>query len=115
DYQLQLVPQLIRESRKDVRIGFFNHIPFPPVELFSQLPRRNQILRGLLGSDLVGFQREGDAQNFVAAVRKLLGYQVDGQTITVPGLGSEPAREVEAGTFPISIDTGAITELTEDP
>ncbi|WP_010534960.1 bifunctional alpha,alpha-trehalose-phosphate synthase (UDP-forming)/trehalose-phosphatase [Brachybacterium squillarum] len=114
DYQLQLVPQMIRETRSDVRIGFFNHIPFPPVELFSQLPKRNQILRGLLGSDVVGFQRESDAQNFVAAVRKLLGHHVDGQRITVPGLGSAPAREVVAHTFPISIDTQAVSALTED-
>ncbi|MGY5764914.1 bifunctional alpha,alpha-trehalose-phosphate synthase (UDP-forming)/trehalose-phosphatase [Brachybacterium sp. DNPG3] len=114
DYQLQLVPQMIRDSRSDVRIGFFNHIPFPPVELFSQLPKRNQILRGLLGSDLVGFQRESDAQNFVAAVRKLLGYQIDGQTITVPGLGTAPSREVVAHTFPISIDSAAVSALTED-
>ncbi len=103
DYQLQLVPQMIRGARADVRIGFFNHIPpFPPVELFSQLPKRNQILRGgLLGADLVGFQRESDAQNFAAAVRKLLGYQVDGQTITVPpASATRPRREVQARTFP---------------
>jgi len=115
DYQLQLVPQMIRASRTDVRIGFFNHIPFPPVELFSQLPKRNQILRGLLGADVVGFQRESDALNFVAAVRKLLGYHVDGQTISVPGLGSAPTREVVAHTFPISIDSAAVSALTEDP
>ncbi|MFC0673432.1 bifunctional alpha,alpha-trehalose-phosphate synthase (UDP-forming)/trehalose-phosphatase [Brachybacterium hainanense] len=115
DYQLQLVPELIRSARPDVRIGFFNHIPFPPVELFSQLPKRNQVLRGLLGADLVGFQRESDAMNFVAAVRHLLGYQVDQYTVTVPGIGSEPARQVTARSFPISIDTAAVSALTEDP
>ncbi|WP_193104106.1 bifunctional alpha,alpha-trehalose-phosphate synthase (UDP-forming)/trehalose-phosphatase [Brachybacterium sp. FME24] len=115
DYQLQLVPRMIRDERTDVRIGFFNHIPFPSVELFSQLPKRNQILRGLLGADLVGFQRETDSQNFVAAVRKLLGYHVDGQTISVPGLGTAPVREVVAQTFPISIDSAAVSTLTEDP
>src|SRR5699024_10659796 len=115
DYQLQLVPQMIRASRTDVRIGFFNHIPFPPVELFSQLPKRNQILRGLLGADVVGFQRESDALNFVAAVRKLLGYHVDGQTISVPGLGSAPTRAAAAHTLPISIDPAAVSALAEDP
>ena len=114
DYQLQLVPQMIRDARTDIRIGFFNHIPFPPVELFSQLPKRNQILRGLLGADVIGFQRESDAQNFVAAVRKLLGYHVEGPTITVPGLGSAPSREVEAHSFPISIDSASVSALTED-
>ncbi|WP_122941262.1 bifunctional alpha,alpha-trehalose-phosphate synthase (UDP-forming)/trehalose-phosphatase [Brachybacterium sp. EE-P12] len=115
DYQLQLVPRMIREKRPDVRIGFFNHIPFPSVELFSQLPKRNSILRGLLGADLLGFQRESDTLNFVAAVRKLLGYHVDGTTISVPGLGAAPRREVEARTFPISIDSAAVSALTEDP
>ncbi|GAA1483364.1 bifunctional alpha,alpha-trehalose-phosphate synthase (UDP-forming)/trehalose-phosphatase [Brachybacterium fresconis] len=114
DYQLQLVPRLIREERADVRIGFFNHIPFPSVELFSQLPKRNQMLRGLLGADLIGFQRESDTQNFLAAVRKLLGYHVDGQTISVPGLGAAPVREVVAQTFPISIDSSKVSALTED-
>ncbi len=115
DYQLQLVPEMIRTHRTDVRIGFFNHIPFPPVELFSQLAKRNQVLRGLLGADLVGFQREGDAQNFLTCVRQLLGYHVEGHTVTVPGIGTEPAREVVAGTYPISIDSKAVSALTEDP
>ncbi|WP_299304954.1 bifunctional alpha,alpha-trehalose-phosphate synthase (UDP-forming)/trehalose-phosphatase [uncultured Brachybacterium sp.] len=115
DYQLQLVPQMIRETRSDVRIGFFNHIPFPAVELFSQLPKRNSVLRGLLGADLIGFQRESDSLNFVAAVRRLLGYQVEGKTIFVPGLGAAPVREVQVQTFPISIDSTAVSALTEDP
>ncbi len=115
DYQLQLVPRMIRDRRSDVRIGFFNHIPFPPVELFSQLPKRNSILRGLLGADLLGFQRESDSLNFLAAVRKLLGHHVDGKTIAVPGIGSAPMREVQVETFPISIDSSAVSALTEDP
>ncbi|WP_422114921.1 bifunctional alpha,alpha-trehalose-phosphate synthase (UDP-forming)/trehalose-phosphatase [Brachybacterium sp. UNK5269] len=115
DYQLQLVPRMIRDERSDVRIGFFNHIPFPSVELFSQLPKRNSILRGLLGSDLVGFQRESDSLNFVNSVRKLLGYHVEGMTISVPGLGAAPVREVQVQTFPISIDSQAVSALTEDP
>ena len=106
---------MIRAKRSDVRIGFFNHIPFPSVELFSQLPKRNSILRGLLGSDLLGFQRESDSLNFVSAVRKLLGYHVEGMTIFVPGLGAAPVREVEVQTFPISIDSAAVSALTEDP
>ena len=115
DYQLQLVPQMIRAKRSDVRIGFFNHIPFPSVELFSQLPKRNSILRGLLGADLLGFQRESDSLNFVSAVRRLLGYHVEGMTIFVPGLGASPVREDQVQTFPISIDSAAVSALTEDP
>ena len=54
DYQMQLVPQMLRELRPDLRIGFYLHIPFPPAELFQQLPWRRQLLEGLLGADLVG-------------------------------------------------------------
>ena len=70
DYQLQLVPTMLRDLRPDLRIGFFLHIPFPPRELFTQLPWRRQILEGLIGADLVGFQLPGAAQNFVRLVRE---------------------------------------------
>ena len=69
DYQLQLVPGMVRALRADVRIGYFNHIPFPGYEIFAQLPWRRQIVRGLLGADLVGFQRHSDATNFLRACR----------------------------------------------
>ena len=72
DYQLQLVPRMVREQRPDLRIGWFNHIPFPAVELFAQIPWRRAILEGLLGADFLGFQRQADAQNFVRACRRLL-------------------------------------------
>ncbi len=65
DYQLQLVPGMLRTRRPDLRIGFFNHIPFPGYEIFAQLPWRRQIVEGLLGADLLGFQRQGDATNFL--------------------------------------------------
>lgn len=78
DYQLQLVPAALRALRPDVKIGFFNHIPFPPLEIFTQLPWRRQIIEGLLGADLVGFQRPGDASNFLRSVRRLTGLQVRG-------------------------------------
>src|SRR3712207_8323430 len=61
DYQLQLVPALLRQRRPDLTIGFFLHIPFPPYELFTQLPWRSAIVEGLLGADLVGFQRPAAA------------------------------------------------------
>ena len=54
DYQLQLVPKMLRMLRPDLTIGFFLHIPFPPVELFMQMPWRTEIIEGLLGADLVG-------------------------------------------------------------
>jgi trehalose 6-phosphate synthase len=73
DYQLQLAPALLRDLRPDLQIGWFNHIPFPAVELFAQLPWRKAVLRGLLGADFLGFQRPADAANFIRACRQLLG------------------------------------------
>ncbi len=73
DYQLQLVPRMLRELRSDVRIGFFNHIPFPGYEIFAQLPWRRQVVLGLLGADLLGFQRRADATNFLRACRRAVG------------------------------------------
>ena len=98
DYQLQLVPAILRSLRPDLRIGFFLHIPFPPIELFMQMPLRAEILRGLLGADLVGFQEKLAAQNFVRLARHLLGMQYRGTSLQVDG------RTVKAGAFPISID-----------
>jgi trehalose 6-phosphate synthase len=109
DYQLQLVPALLRAQRPDLRIGFFLHIPFPPVELFMQLPRRVEILRGLLGADLVGFQRPLGAQNFLRLTRHLLGLRPRGNVVEVDG------RAVSADAFPISIDVGEIEELAVSP
>ena len=79
DYQLQLVPAMLRDLRPDLRIGFFLHIPFPPMELFMQMPFRAEILRGRLGADLVGFQQRLAAQNFVRLARHLLGLRVQGR------------------------------------
>jgi len=109
DYQLQLVPARLRELRPDVRIGFFCHIPFPPLELFAQLPWRRQVVDGLLGADLLGFQRPGDAGNFVRAVRRLTDLTTHGLLITAGD------REVRAGSFPISIDSHAFDELARTP
>ncbi|RAE44250.1 trehalose-6-phosphate synthase, partial [Burkholderia multivorans] len=115
DYQLQLVPQLVRRMRPDLRIGFFNHIPFPPFELFAQLPWRDEILRGLLGADLIGFQRPADAANFRRAVRGGLGFTTKGSTVTVPADGDLPGHLVRAEAFPISIDTPYLEGLASDP
>jgi trehalose 6-phosphate synthase len=110
DYQLQLVPGFIREKRPDVRIGFFLHIPFPPAELFRQLPWRNQILRGILGADLVGFQRPGGAANFTRLVRERLKLKTHRDEIEASG-----GRRVRASAFPISIDTSELEQLVNDP
>ncbi|MER6070993.1 trehalose-6-phosphate synthase [Streptomyces sp. NPDC001817] len=113
DYQLMLVPALLRALRPDVRIGFFLHIPFPPPELFLQLPWRSQIVDGLLGADLIGFQLPGGAQNFLQLVRRLHRGESVGRAPRSSLLGSVlvPGREVRVGAFPISVDTAGLEEL----
>jgi alpha,alpha-trehalose-phosphate synthase [UDP-forming] len=109
DYQLQLVPALLRARRPDLRIGFFNHIPFPGYEIYSQLPWRRQVVEGLLGADLIGFQRRDDASNFLRACRRLTGASTRGSVIE---LASEAGpRQLRAGAFPISIDTASLETL----
>ncbi|GAA1859796.1 bifunctional alpha,alpha-trehalose-phosphate synthase (UDP-forming)/trehalose-phosphatase [Myceligenerans crystallogenes] len=115
DYQLQLVPRMLRDLRPDLRIGFFDHIPFPPVELFGQLPWRRQIVDGLLGADVIGFQRNGDAANFVRAVRRLTDYTTRGPVITMPDAEGRPGRHVRAQAFPISIDSHRFDMLARTP
>ncbi len=110
DYQLQLVPALLRELRPDLRIGYFHHIPFPPLELFAQLPWRRQVVHGLLGADLVGFQRAGDAANFVRVVRRLTDFTTRGQVVLVPE-DDGATRQVRAAPFPISIDSARFDAL----
>ncbi|AKU15724.1 alpha,alpha-trehalose-phosphate synthase (UDP-forming) [Luteipulveratus mongoliensis] len=109
DYQLQLVPRMLRVLRPDVRIGWFNHIPFPPVELFAQLPMRHTILKGLLGADFLGFQRPADAENFLRACRRLLGAKTKGDVVDVP----DTDRRVRAAGVPISIDAAGLSELAQ--
>ena len=109
DYQLQLVPRMLRELRDNVRIGFFNHIPFPGYEIFAQLPWRGQVVEGLLGADLLGFQRRADATNFLRACRRAVGLTTKGSTVRVDDKGG--TREVQAAAFPISIDAAGLTEI----
>jgi trehalose 6-phosphate synthase len=126
DYQLQLVPAMLRRRRPDLRIGFFNHIPFPGYEIYAQLPWRRQIIDGLLGADLVGFQRRADVTNFLRACRRAAGLQTRGGGVWVSDrrirgdesdasagedFGSAGGREVRVGAFPISIDSAGLGEL----
>lgn len=130
DYQLQLVPGMLRELRPDLRIGFFNHIPFPGYEIFAQLPWRTQIIEGLLGADLIGFQRRADTTNFMRACRRSANLVTRGAHVHVPAgaLGQAPDsqarrrripeagdRVVRAAAFPISIDYNAFGEIARRP
>jgi len=109
DYHLQLVPMILRRLRPDLKIGFFLHIPFPPIELFCQLPWRSEIVEGLLGADLVGFQRPGGASNFLRLCRRLLGLHTHRNEIYVDG------RTVRVDAFPISVDFAEFDQLARDP
>lgn len=115
DYQLQLVPKMLREARPDLVIGFFNHIPFPAYGIYSQLPWRRQVIEGLLGADVIGFQRAADAGNFSRAVRRLFGYATKGTVIDVPDQDGGELRRVVARHFPISIDTAGFEEIARRP
>jgi trehalose 6-phosphate synthase len=121
DYHLQLVPQLLRELRPDVLIGFFLHVPFPPPELFMQLPRRVELLRGMLGADLVGFQRPQAAHNVAQLAAKLLGAHGADTAIvmdadpTGPAAGRDRRRIVRTGAFPVSIDVAEMRSLSARP
>ncbi|MFD9128106.1 trehalose-6-phosphate synthase [Kitasatospora sp. NPDC059571] len=113
DYQLMLVPDLIRRLRPDVRIGFFLHIPFPPAELLLQLPWRTELVAGLLGADLVGFQLPGGANNFLLLAERLGCGRAERGPAGPGVLGTLrlPGRTVRVGAFPISIDTADFETL----
>jgi len=109
DYHLQLVPRFLRDLRPRARIGFFLHIPFPPPELFAQLPWRRALLEGLLAADLVGFQTRGGARNFLEVARRYAGAKLGEDTATLRG------RATRARAFPISIDFAAHDALARAP
>ncbi|HYL39744.1 MAG TPA: trehalose-6-phosphate synthase, partial [Candidatus Binatus sp.] len=73
DYQLMLLPELVRRQAPDARIGFFLHVPFPGADVFRILPERDALLRGLLGADLVGFQTHGHLLDFRRSLLEVLG------------------------------------------
>jgi trehalose 6-phosphate synthase len=105
---------MLRELRPDLRIGFFLHIPFPPVELFMQLPWRTELIRGLLGADLVGFHLPGGAQNFLYLARRLAGVSATRSAVgirTRPGQVDVGDRTVRVGAFPISIDSATLDRM----
>ena len=114
DYQLQLVPRLLREQRPDLTIGYFHHIPFPAYGIFSQLPWRSQVLEGLLGADVIGFQRVADAANFTNAVRRRFGFESRAGAIRIPQPDGGQ-RIALARAYPISIDTATYEELARRP
>ena len=109
DYQLLLLPGMLRERLPAARIGFFLHIPFPSEELFRTLPRRDRLLEGVLGADLVGFHTPAYLRHFATSLTDILGHSVEIDRVQLPG------REVRLGVFPMGVDASAFATLAGDP
>jgi trehalose 6-phosphate synthase/phosphatase len=108
DYQLMLLPALLRERLPHARIGFFLHIPFPSSEVFRILPWRHEILNGLLGADLVGFHTFAYMRHFVASLLHVDGMEADIDRVRTGD------REVKLGVFPMGVDAAAFSNLAAD-
>ncbi|HEV8612024.1 MAG TPA: bifunctional alpha,alpha-trehalose-phosphate synthase (UDP-forming)/trehalose-phosphatase [Gemmatimonadales bacterium] len=109
DYQLMLVPALLRQRLPHARIGFFLHIPFPASEVYRMLPHREELLRGLLGADLIGFHTTSYLRHFAAALLLLLGLPTQVDRVMVED------RVVRLGVFPMGVDAKRISALAERP
>ena len=98
DYQLLLLPQMLRKELPNVGIGFFQHIPFPSYEVFRMMPWRKKILRGMLGADLIGFHTYDDMRHFLSSVSRLVGIPNSRGRIETGN------RIIEVDSFPMGID-----------
>jgi trehalose 6-phosphate synthase/phosphatase len=109
DYQLMLLPALLRERVPSAHIGFFLHIPFPSSEVFRTLPWRHEILHGMLGADLVGFHTFAYMRHFLASLLHVGGVEAEVDRVRVAD------RDVKLGAFPMGIDAAQFTDLAQDP
>ncbi len=109
DYQLMLLPQLLREKLSEPQIGFFLHIPFPSFELFRLLPWREELLNGILGADLIGFHTYEYVRHFLSSVCRIVGIE---HTLGKLGVGE---RVVSVDAFPLGIDYEKYSKGAERP
>ncbi|MFW5752348.1 MAG: bifunctional alpha,alpha-trehalose-phosphate synthase (UDP-forming)/trehalose-phosphatase, partial [bacterium] len=98
DYHLLLLPEMVRKKMPGVTIGFFLHIPFPSFEIFRLLPWRKEILKGILGADLVGYHTYDYQRHFISSVRRIFGKEVVFNQIM------HGRRKVKVDAFPMGID-----------
>src|SRR5690606_35632579 len=98
DYQLLLVPQLIKEKKPDVTIGFFLHIPFPSYEIFRVFPWREDLLKGMLGADLIGFHTYDYERHYLSSAKRILRLEMKFNDIIYDD------RIVKVDSFPMGID-----------
>ncbi|UCG83215.1 MAG: trehalose-6-phosphate synthase [Dehalococcoidia bacterium] len=114
DYHLTLVAKELRSMGWENTIGFFLHIPFPPLDIFTKLPWRMQILLALLEYDIVGFQTRRDRNNFIYCIENMLdGVRVDARKQVYKII--TPKRETRIGSFPISIDFKEFAKRAKSP
>ncbi|MEM6965608.1 MAG: bifunctional alpha,alpha-trehalose-phosphate synthase (UDP-forming)/trehalose-phosphatase [Bacteroidota bacterium] len=109
DYQLLLLPELIRAKHPRLSIGYFNHIPFPSYEMFRLLPWRKEILNGLLGADLIGFHTYDDMRHFLSSVSRLAAKSVKEQYV------QNGDRVVLVDSFPMGIDYQKYASFAASP
>jgi len=107
DYQLMLLPQMIRQQKENIAIGYFQHIPFPPDEVFRSIPWRNELLQGLLGADLIAFHTFNDTQHFLDACTHILGLAIYNNNLQVRG------RTVYVEVYPMGIDFEKFNSLSK--
>jgi trehalose-6-phosphate synthase len=100
DFHLCLVPSTLRARGRGLRVGMFWHIPFPPPTVFGICPWREELLRGMLGADLLAFQTDVDTQHFLACVREFLGVEV----LDDPWRIRVDDREIRLATLPVGVD-----------
>ncbi len=109
DYHLMLLPRMLRERLPEASIAFFLHIPFPSSEVFRILPRKEAILRGLLGSNLVGLHTYDYARHLVSSFRRLLGVEFDDDWTSAGG------ERCHVGVFPLGVDFDVLQERATQP
>ncbi|KAI8884369.1 glycosyltransferase family 20 protein [Backusella circina FSU 941] len=109
DYHLLLVPQMLRRKLPRARIGLFVHSPFPSSEIFRCLPKRQEILKGMLSANMIGFQTYGNARHFISTSTRVLGYEATPDGVEYEG------HFCHIGTFPIGIDTDAVEKIRQNP
>jgi trehalose 6-phosphate synthase/phosphatase len=109
DYQLMLLPSMLRERLPDARIGFFLHVPFPSSEVFRVLPHRERVLSGLLGADLIGFHTHDYQRHFSDSLLSVLGLETEVDRVEVEG------HSVRLGVFPMGIDARGFDSLSRKP
>jgi trehalose 6-phosphate synthase/phosphatase len=109
DYHLMLLPMMVREHLPSIRIGFFLHIPFPSYELFRTLENREEILNGLLGSDLIGFHTFNYMRHFISALARITGIESDDNMFHYGN------RTLSVDTFPMGINYDSFYKASRKP